>query len=217
MPLMQALDCWLQNGLDTIVTSFLAAPGTALATPEDTIHSSSTSWDVPTRHPLLFQDVDGVLNTYRPFSPRLDEVKLHRLAHVVANTNADLVISSQWRKDPRHLQQLRQSLDAAGIPLGRIIGQTPALCGGVDCRAREIEAFLRSHPEVAWGSAAGNWTAVDDVDLAAQDSSLMRGHFVKTDPMEGLTEERAHALQQSLLAGPAASQLAPVSSLAHFL
>ncbi|CAE7197669.1 unnamed protein product [Symbiodinium microadriaticum] len=152
------------------------------------------------RHPLLFQDVDGVLNAYIAGTPELDPRLLQNLKQTLAHTGADLVLSTQWRKYAQHRQHLTEALEKSGIPADRIVGETPSLCGGPYCRAQEIRAFLDSHAELL--DEGRRWAAVDDVDIAEQDPDLMRGHFVKTDPLRGLTAERAEALAAALR-GPA--------------
>ncbi|CAE7199002.1 unnamed protein product [Symbiodinium pilosum] len=117
---------------------------------------------------------------------------MQNLRRTVVQTNADLVLSTQWRKYPQHRQRLREALERSGIPASRIVGETPSFCGGPYCRAQEIKAFLDAHEELL--DDEKRWAAVDDVNIEEQDPALMKGHFVKTDPLRGLTEERAQAL-----------------------
>merc|ERR1719446_1776102 len=142
--------------------------------------------------PIIFQDVDGVLNRYEAGAPSLEEGLISNLGRVVKNTGANLVISSQWRKFPDdHMPRLKTALAKAGITSERIIGQTPELCSAWQCRAREIAEFLRAHPHI--GHAG--WVAVDDMDLEKQNTTFMSKHFLKTDSMDGLTSERADELE----------------------
>jgi len=131
----------------------------------------------------------------------LEHGLISNLARVIKNTSANLVISSQWRKYPDDLMpRLKEALSKAGIEPERIIGQTPSLCSAWQCRAREIADFLQTHSEL--GHAG--WVAVDDVDLESQNYSFIHGHFLKTDPMHGLTTERADELE-NMLQNPGAS------------
>lgn len=156
--------------------------------------------------PIIFQDVDGVLNRYDAGAPLLEDGLISNLARVVKSTSANLVISSQWRKYPDdHMPRLKEALSKAEIESESIIGQTPVLCSAWQCRAREIAEFLQSHP--ALGHAG--WVAVDDMDLEKQDAGFMHGHFVKTDSMDGLTQERADELQSMLKSDAATSVLLP--------
>ena len=147
-------------------------------------------------HPLLFQDVDGVLNRYIQGTPELDPTLLRNLRRTLDHTDADLVLSTQWRKYPQHSRRLREALEKSGIPADRIVGQTPSLCGGPGCRVQEIKSFLDSHAELLDHNK--RWAAVDDEDLSAQDPEFMKGHFVQTDPLQGLTEKRAKELESAL-------------------
>mmetsp|Transcript_28257 Transcript_28257/g.45472 ORF Transcript_28257/g.45472 Transcript_28257/m.45472 type:complete len:201 (+) Transcript_28257:27-629(+) len=162
----------------------------------------------PAQHPLLFQDVDGVLNRYIQGTPELDPKLLQNLRRTVDNTDADLVLSTQWRKYPQHSRRLREALQESGIPSDRIVGQTPSLCGGPGCRVQEIKAFLDSHAELL--DDGKHWAAVDDEDLSAQDPEFMQGHFVQTNPLQGLTEKRAKELENALVADKGDATFWPV-------
>lgn len=144
--------------------------------------------------PIIFQDVDGVLNRYVNDGPILEKPLLKNLKTVMDRTDANLVITSQWRKYPDdHMLRLKKALGEVGIAPTRIIGVTPTLCSSWQCRSREIFEFLRDHPQL--GHAG--WVAVDDQDLEVQEK-FMYGHFVKTHPLEGLTMRKAQELQDKL-------------------
>ncbi|CAJ1387552.1 unnamed protein product [Effrenium voratum] len=160
------------------------------------------------RHPLLFQDVDGVLNRYVEGTPELDPALLRNLKGTLDSTGADLVLSTQWRKYRDHRLRLQEALQQSGIPAERIVGETPSLCGGPYCRAKEIKEFL-----TARGELETRWAAVDDVDLSVQDPEFMKGHFVKTDPLRGLTAAKASELQETLKADTEPSRLSFLRAL----
>eukprot|EP00928_Gymnodinium_smaydae_P041878 TRINITY_DN28283_c0_g1_i1.p1 TRINITY_DN28283_c0_g1~~TRINITY_DN28283_c0_g1_i1.p1 ORF type:complete len:247 (-),score=57.34 TRINITY_DN28283_c0_g1_i1:40-780(-) len=164
----------------------------------DSERLGSTAGSSKSSRPLLFQDVDGVLNRYVPGSPQLEGALLRNLKGVLERTDADLVISSSWRTSRELMTRLRSALEAAGISGERIAGETPILCGYPHCRAQEIGAFLDAHPRLA----ARRWVAVDDVNIEEQDLSLMKGHFVKTDSRAGLTPAAAETLAAALLRSP---------------
>eukprot|EP00930_Biecheleria_cincta_P060588 TRINITY_DN46229_c0_g1_i1.p1 TRINITY_DN46229_c0_g1~~TRINITY_DN46229_c0_g1_i1.p1 ORF type:complete len:202 (+),score=38.66 TRINITY_DN46229_c0_g1_i1:61-666(+) len=180
----------MPRGLAAALTSFLEPVS------EEGFQVSSSVGAGSAARRLIFQDVDGVLNTYVPSTSDLDGQLLKNLKQVLDQTGADLVISSQWRKHPNHLQRLRQALQGAGISADRIVGQTSSLCSATECRAREIADFLHAHPSLTKDGLA--WAAVDDVDLESQDPTFMHGHFVKTDPLQGLTRDRAEVLSATL-------------------
>lgn len=71
--------------------------------------------------PILFLDVDGVLNT-RPDS--LDADKLDLLAGIVRETGCEIVLSSTWRKIDRQLDRLVTELSVRGV---QIFDSTPVI------------------------------------------------------------------------------------------
>ena len=149
--------------------------------------------------PLLFLDVDGVLNcattvddagAFRfgswpyPLAPAL----LARLKEVLDATRAKLVLSTQWRKSPDGVAALGHGLARAGIGCAAVVGATADLGG--KARAVEILSWVREHVE---GSGAA-WVAVDDLNLlnsAPPSIGDMRGHVVRTEFATGLTAEAA--------------------------
>ncbi|CAD7937055.1 unnamed protein product [Amoebophrya sp. A120] len=140
----------------------------------------------PTR-PLIFQDVDGVLNNETE-DAMLNDKLISRLDQVVGDSDAQIVLSSHWRKSPQLVDMLFTRLSMTKNHLAdRIVGATPSLCRGVECRATEIYNWVKEHP-----GFKGNWIALDDWDLFKQtDGSHMVDHFVKTDPMTGISEDDA--------------------------
>jgi len=157
---------------------------------------SSSRW--MSLEPIIFQDVDGVLNRYVDDSPMLEKGLLKNLKTVIDRTGANLVITSQWRKYPDdHMLRLKQALHEVGVGPHKVIGVTPQLCSAWQCRSREIFEFLRDHPNL--GHAG--WVAVDDQDLEEQEK-FMHGHFVKTHPLEGLSVQKAQELV-NILRNPA--------------
>eukprot|EP00913_Durusdinium_trenchii_P022725 g21341.t1 len=112
------------------------------------------------------QDVDGVLNRYIQDTPELDVALIRNLSHTLQKSNADLVLSTQWRRYPQHKRRLLEAFQQAGIAPEKVVGETPILCGGPGCRAKEIKSFLDSHAELL--DENKTWAAVDDVDLSAQ-------------------------------------------------
>jgi hypothetical protein len=102
--------------------------------------------------PILFLDIDGVLNsiTFREVHPELDGTdRLDPAAIAVLNAITDaveveIVISSTWR----HffpLAELADILHQAGIT-GTIVDHTPFVNMEVNSRSREIGSWLALHP-----------------------------------------------------------------------
>ena len=133
---------------------------------------------------IIFLDVDGVLNSaeYRSqlgmqyFSEIIDRQKMPLLKRIVEETDAQIVLSSTWRKfwNPREKQQ-----DSAGqyfADLFREYGlwihsKTPVIERAG--RNEEIQAWLERYPYV------DGYVILDDKDFGWSDA--LRAHFVQTD------------------------------------
>lgn len=109
---------------------------------------------------IAFVDIDGVLTTistkWKTFHP--DCVKA--LKRILDETDACMVLSSSWRhgfmdwrteegvmvsgKDA--LIVMRELFTDCGLPADRLLDKTPFLLG--DHRGREIDKWLKLHPEV---------------------------------------------------------------------
>jgi hypothetical protein len=142
----------------------------------------------PSLHPILFLDVDGVLNTLhtKEKSPHgtlgIETICIQHLQKIVKETRCKLVISSTWRKHPERLQYLRTKL---GETLeGEILGTTPILdqetpsgLWVAKTRGDEIQAWLEEHPEVT------QFAILDDDTNMGELSQ----HLIATKSTEGLT------------------------------
>ena len=160
----------------------------------------------------LFLDIDGVLNsdpflyeahdasglTVSQFRAEpwrhLCPILVRRMNRVIAETGATVVLSSDWRKEPRNpgLAGTQAALDRVGATF-RLADATPytldegrGLWGGVPYtpRWKECQAWLHAHPDVT------AFAAVDDRD----DFAGWMDRLVRTDDMLGLTEANADAL-----------------------
>ncbi len=96
--------------------------------------------------PVLFLDVDGVLNSMDWFTTAplkratdLNPAAVKRIKRVLVVTGARIVLSSSWRHHDAWIQELRD----AGL---EITDKTPRIDGAP--RADEIRAWLNDHPEV---------------------------------------------------------------------
>lgn len=109
------------------------------------------------RKPLMFLDIDGVLNNTASAADGIhilpEKVKL--VDRIVREANADIVISSSWRK-LHSLEVIREILWCAGLVLAhhRIIGKTPTVAEVGSIRGDEIKAWMdrngysRLHPHL---------------------------------------------------------------------
>jgi hypothetical protein len=127
--------------------------------------------------PLLFLDVDGVLNT-RPGS--LDRDKLDLVRWIVAQTGCRIVLSSSWR-----LVERQRARICAELPIWRV---TPEI--GTWERGKEVRAFLDGNPEVQ------RFAILDDYAHGWEHS--IRPYLVLTDGRVGLHSLLAAAAAQIL-------------------
>ena len=99
---------------------------------------------------VIFLDIDGVLNQDND-GPKIEECFVKRLAHVVKKTDAEIVLSSSWRRaytnhvNPGYPHQnkdvalLISMLDKYQL---RVMDVTPDLTSGPYARPLEIRAWL---------------------------------------------------------------------------
>lgn len=132
---------------------------------------------------VIFLDIDGVINSLRaqlalggmPRSPRpetwkyLDPVACKLVAAMAEKLDASVVLSSSWRILMKDYNAFYQATD---IMIADATGSSR------DNRGEEISLWLKEHPEVK------NYVIFDD-DGRAEDGH--HGHFVHTDPREGIT------------------------------
>lgn len=120
---------------------------------------------------------------------QIDAEAVARLNRLITGAGAKIVISSSWRLllDPPELQRV---LKGHGL-CGEIIGETPdgpndpeLSCNSDGSRrrverGREIDAWLRKHPEVT------RFVILDD----CADMAMHKNRLVQTDCQEGLLDE----------------------------
>lgn len=160
-------------------------------------------WHVlPLGTPLVFFDVDGVLNHEGLYGERLasgrqwpdpaqwiDVECLWRLDALCRYTGAAAVVSSSWRKYLGGWRGVRDVLARVGFT-SRIVGGTPSYSFGRDheddlvaCeRWREIVQWFVWH-EVDPGAMP--WVVIDDVELQGADPR----RFVRTSMACGITSQ----------------------------
>ena len=152
-------------------------------------------------------DIDGVLNyTQWYVSDRnpgnlngqegdIDPMCVERVLRIVKETGAKVVISSDWRIS---WEGTLMRLERMGLTRDIVIDKTPELIwtrmsmhdymlseedeGYEFSRGKEIDMWLESHPECT------NFVIIDDrMDFTEEQEP----HFVKVNPMCGLTDDNA--------------------------
>lgn len=164
--------------------------------------------------PLIFLDVDGVLNGHEwdaeVMCGQIHPDKVARLNRILRETDARIVLSSAWRyivhRGEANMMGMEWLLRSHGVLANRLIGITrmdlmranpnydgtpaswPQLPGGGD-RAEQVREWLAINRP-----GPVPYVVIDDLDLGFTEA----GHpFVRTDGKVGLTDadaERAIAL-----------------------
>merc|ERR1712039_30737 len=167
---------------------------------------------------VIFLDVDGVLRPltaggfrsmmvdgeYALRAETSDFISgaLLALRHIVENTGAIIVLSSEWRRDLPMREGVDNALSdyemrpcATWTPtdLDRDMGTENPFAAFTERRAREISKFVTTNPQVK------QWVVIDDINMADADlvrkpgSLLMAPRIVQTHRKTGLTMEQAKA------------------------
>lgn len=136
---------------------------------------------------VIFLDIDGVLNNFALIRAHgfdhIDEAMVRVLGGIVRQTEADIVLSSFWRLDPRD----RSLVDAALKNHGMFVSdKTPSLGGS---RGTEIASWLESNPGVE------RYAILDDDEEAGVG---MEHSFFQTDAEVGITTRIAGAVVSHL-------------------
>lgn len=147
--------------------------------------------------PLLFLDIDGVLNTPASCSiHRSNEsflpTAVAALLKIQTETGCEVVISSSWRMEDQH-RQIAPAFEKNGLGaiLPHIVGSTPALSvveGAT--REDEIEAWLMEHQQL------GSFAILDDD--RSEFRGELRSRLVLVDDNVGLTAADADKCIQML-------------------
>lgn len=167
---------------------------------------------------VIFLDIDGVLRpltaggfrsmmvdgewALRAETADFISSSLLALRHIVENTGALLVLSSEWRRD----QPMREGVDnilqeygmrpcATWTPtdLLRDLGTKNPFLAFTERRAREVSQWVTSNPQVR------QWVVIDDINMASVDevrkpgTLLMVSRIVQTHRKIGLTLDQAKA------------------------
>eukprot|EP00747_Dinoflagellata_sp_TGD_P183740 gnl/TRDRNA2_/TRDRNA2_38850_c0_seq1.p1 gnl/TRDRNA2_/TRDRNA2_38850_c0~~gnl/TRDRNA2_/TRDRNA2_38850_c0_seq1.p1 ORF type:complete len:190 (-),score=45.39 gnl/TRDRNA2_/TRDRNA2_38850_c0_seq1:111-632(-) len=154
------------------------------------------------RRRLLFLDVDGVLhpnNQAAALSRGLAAVDdccfvpscMEQLHRVVAQTGAEIVLSSDWRRFDTSRAVLTDALAKYGMHFERWTSVADKEGG----RADQILEFVQK-------DGADRFAVLDDLDIITHESMMMqivRASFVRTDGDVGLTEADADKAIEILL------------------
>lgn len=148
---------------------------------------------------IIFLDIDGVLNNEftKDLSPMryrgINSTLVKRLAKIVKETNAKIVLSSDW-KDEWEIDKTKCSKDGIYIneKLSKeglsLIDKTNDKSIGDDIstgRGFGIRKYLKNHPEVT------NWVVLDD-NIFKDFTDEILEHFVHTNYLYGITEKDVH-------------------------
>ena len=157
-------------------------------------------------HPVLFLDIDGVLNTDRfldslpktkllhmadvhTLPENIDRVHVPRLNTITRSVDAHIVVSSTWRMGMT-VTDLQTALRRVGVE-ARVIGSTPFLA--YKPRGEEIHAWLRDN-----GRSIDPFVILDDTDEMGD----LRPWLVKTHMTTGLTDGHVPMAIKILRDGP---------------
>lgn len=141
--------------------------------------------------PILFLDIDGVLNTPHTF-PRFDEKAVDNFNAVIRQLKPRIVISSSWRYsiNPKTMTttgfEILMFSQGIVMPEGSIIGKTKS-DEEVSGRENQIKEWLRRN------AYEGSWVVLDDLPL-----SIPENNFVRTHKGVGLSTENTRRIIQLL-------------------
>jgi hypothetical protein len=139
--------------------------------------------------PLIFLDIDGVLNSNRTVVPRnqppLDPLNIKPFNRIIAETKAQIVISSLWRFS-HSIDEIASMFLEVGIE-GSIIDVTPLPKSNIDHRGTEVYEWIRVNRLPNWSSESGNFVILDD----RTDLEPYLDRHILTDFDCGLTEDNA--------------------------
>ena len=143
---------------------------------------------------IVFLDIDGVIccNT----QCRLEQDKMQIFKTVHSATGCKVVLSTDWRKYPAAKKQLIGELKQMGI---QTIGQTPTHSPWA--RPKEITAWIANFDRTREpANQLRYYVAVDDRMLLEEPGgNRLKGHFVRTMPRRGLTQEKATMMIRILM------------------
>lgn len=148
---------------------------------------------------IVFLDVDGVLNSDKFYNELLadegidcfredilDQRAIGRVARIIRDTEARVVISSSWRWDTQSMDRLLEQLKAFGIePVDTTILDMRVNMS----RADEIKLWLDQHPEVT------DYVVLDDDIMNIPEVGR---HHIKTNMSRGLESNHVEQAKKIL-------------------
>lgn len=163
----------------------------------------------PERGPIVFLDIDGVLNRTRYADHiKFERALVRRLKQVLDATGARVVLSTFWRKFSDYIVYL---LGLHGVAARLVVGITPGRGHMTDTpspyktRADEIRAWLKANPSVR------SFVVLDDRADAGEGN--LSAHFVKTDHKTGLSDADAKRAVQILQNGSIKKEKGPAKEM----
>ena len=155
----------------------------------------------------IFLDIDGVLNSYGENSKSkcgnyvgIDKDKVKRLAKIVQETDAILILTSSWKMgwEPKRKYTVykygiyepatnyhAKYLDNHLKKKGKLVLTDKTRERNLAERGNGIKAYLTQHPEIT------DWIVLDDEIFADFDEEEIIPHLILTDPDLGLTDTDA--------------------------
>ena len=165
---------------------------------------SSSSGKDAREVPLLFLDIDGVLNrTATAPQINLEQDKVDRLRFVLEKSGADVVLSTYWRAFEEYIAYTFGRMGAQGE---RVVGRTPGNPHLQDSVAHDDAVKTTRIVEIAtymeerFGADQAAWPdfAIVDDKQVVPDGNAWSSRFVRTTHDVGLTDELAAELLGAL-------------------
>lgn len=153
---------------------------------------------------IIFLDVDGVLNTHllrREHTwDHINQGKVSILKRIIDASNAEIVLSSTWRIDPKNQRMVTEALQQQGL---NYIDST-ADHAGYSPRVVEINEWLEKNPDVVqfaiiddWADAGKSERMFNSADNIYDCVDLSHSFFKTSDDF-GLTDEIADQIIKHL-------------------
>lgn len=135
---------------------------------------------------FLFLDIDGVLNTDSQLKENgiifIDNKKIKILKYIIDKTDANIVLSSDWRINNESLSFITNALNKYDL---KIFSVTKQMIFGY--RDAEIKLWLKENiGKNEEENSNSSFAIIDDCPLAE-----IKGHFFKTFSNIGLTKDIA--------------------------
>jgi len=143
-------------------------------------------------HPILFLDIDGVMNCRALGYDKIHQVFVDRLNRITDTINGKLVLSSTWRHDRNWKARMVQS----GIK-AEFLGVTPdlqGLPGAIDSvRGDEIQVWIEKFEDLS-GCQVTRFACIDDNADFLEGQKLFQTKDVEDVDQCGITEAVVHQI-----------------------